>query len=287
MNEHKVAVLTDSSSDIAPELIRKYDIKVLPLHVMYPEKDYADGVDIDPLMTYERFEKNGEFPNTSTPSLQEVMDMIESIRAEGYEKIIAVSISSGLSSTCNTIRLAAEEFEDEMDIFVFDSRNVSVGTGVLVIWAAWRLHEGADYEEVCRGLTEKIYDSKVMFYMDTLTYLLRGGRVGKVSSVIGQALKLKPIISCNEDGIYYTVAMIRGARAGKKKLLEEVLKFIDGHRCWIIIGHGGVPEEAEQMKQMLMDKVRSKRILYVKQITATMAVNTGPGLVGVLVLKEP
>ena len=116
---------------------------------------------------------------------------------------------------------------------------------------------------------DKIYDSKVMFYMDTLKYLQRGGRIGGVASAVGTALKLKPIISCDREGIYYTVAMIRGAKQGKKKLLDEVLKFIgDCKHCWIIIGHGDALEEAKAMEQMLMEKVRGKRILYIKQITA-------------------
>ena len=285
MNEQKIAILTDSSADITPEIIDKYDIKVLPLHIMYPEKEYQDGVDIDPLMTYSRFP--AEFPNTSTPNLVEVEEKFDQIHEEGYERVIAVCISSGLSGTCNTIRLAAEDY-DKMQIFVFDTKNVSVGSGVFAIWAAWKVSRGASYEEVCRGLVDKIYDSKVMFYMDTLKYLQRGGRIGGVASAVGTALKLKPIISCDREGIYYTVAMIRGAKQGKKKLLDEVLKFIgDCKHCWIIIGHGDALEEAKAMEQMLMEKVRGKRILYIKQITATMAVNTGPGLVGVLAFKDP
>ena len=223
MNEQKIAILTDSSADITPEIIDKYDIKVLPLHIMYPEKEYQDGVDIDPLMTYRRFP--AEFPNTSTPNLVEVEEKFDQIHEEGYERVIAVCISSGLSGTCNTIRLAAEDY-DKMQIFVFDTKNVSVGSGVFAIWAAWKVSRGASYEEVCRGLVDKIYDSKVMFYMDTLKYLQRGGRIGGVASAVGTALKLKPIISCDREGIYYTVAMIRGAKQGKKKLLDEVLKFI-------------------------------------------------------------
>ena len=82
-------------------------------------------------------------------------------------------------------------------------------------------------------MQDKIYDSKVMFYMDTLEYLKRGGRIGTVSSMIGQALKIKPIISCNKEGIYYTVSLIRGSKQGKKKLLNEMLKFCRGHKVWI------------------------------------------------------
>ena len=285
MNEQRTAVLTDSSCDVAPEFLQKYpEIHVLPMHIMYPEKDYLDGVDIDPLMTYRRFP--AEFPNTSTPNIGEVQEMIEKIRGEGYDKIIAISISSGLSGTYNAIRLGAEDIED-MEIFTFDTKNVSVGTGIFVIWVAYKLHNGATYKEVCQGLRDKIWDSKVMFYMDTLAYLQRGGRIGKVTSIVGTALRLKPIISCNTDGIYYTVATIRGAKMAKKKLLDEVVKFIGDSPVWIIIGHGDAEEEAKEMERLIMERVRNKRILYIKQITATMAVNTGPGLIGVLAFKNP
>jgi DegV family protein with EDD domain len=127
-----------------------------------------------------------------------------------------------------------------------------------------------------------------MFYMDTLEYLQRGGRIGTVSSIIGQALKIKPIISCNQDGIYYTVSLIRGSRQGKRKLLNEMLKFCDGHKVWLGLGHGAALPELEQMEQMLMDELGdSGEVIYRKQIAATLALNTGPGLVGVAALLDP
>lgn len=284
MNKQKVAILADSGCDVPQELRRKYDIRILPLRVMYPEKDYEDGVDIDPAMVYQRFPD--EFPNTSTPSMSEVQDILDQIKADGYEKAIAVTISSGLSGTFNTVRLAAEE-EEELELFVFDTKNISVAAGVWAIWAAAKLEKGWSFEEIKTGLRSKIADSKVMFYMDTLQYLKRGGRIGKVTSVVGEALHLKPIISCNEDGIYYTVGLIRGAKQGKKKLLSEMLSFCNGHHVWLIIGHGNAPEEADRMRELVETQVKSKEILFVKQITATMAINTGPGLVGIAALLDP
>ena len=136
-------------------------------------------------------------------------------------------------------------------------------------------------------MTDKIYDSKVMFYMDTLVYLKKGGRIGNVTSFVGEALRLKPIISCDKNGIYYTVGLIRGARNGKKKLLNEMSRFCEGHHCWIIIGTGDATEEGRQMLEMVDQRVESKEILFSKQITATLALNTGPGLVGVAALLDP
>ena len=195
MNEQKTAVLIDSGCDVPAEFRKKYDIWMLPLRVMYPEKDYDDGINIDPVMVYRRFPD--EYPSTSTPSLAEVQDIFDEIREAGYEKIIAVTISSGLSGTFNTIRLAAEQ-QDELEIFVFDTKNISVASGILAIWASFKLQNGWTFEEVKTGLINKIYDSKVMFYMDTLKYLKKGGRIGNVTSIVGEVLNLKPIISCDQ-----------------------------------------------------------------------------------------
>ena len=156
MNKYKIAVLTDSGCDVPQNFREKYNIFMLPLRVMYPEKDYDDGVNIDPMMVYRRFPD--EYPSTSTPSLAEVQDMFDRIRAEGYEKIIAVTISSGLSGTFNTIRLAAEQ-QDEMEIYVFDTKNISVASGIWAIWAAVKLENGWTFEEVdskLQGIMENI-----------------------------------------------------------------------------------------------------------------------------------
>ena len=274
-NSGKAAVLVDSGCDIAQECIDKYGLWLLPLHIDYPEKAYLDGVDIDPQMVYDRYPK--DYPKTSTPSLQDA----------GIEKVIAVCISSGLSGTWNAVRLAALH-QDRVEVFVFDTKNISVACGLLGIWAARKLSEGMSYEEVCQGLQDKIYDSKVMFYMDTLEYLKRGGRIGTVSSIIGQALKIKPIISCNKDGIYYTVSLIRGSKQGKKKLLSEMLKFCRGHKVWLGLGHGAAAHELEEMEKMVMDELgENGEVLYRKQIAATLALNTGPGLVGVAAILDP
>lgn len=284
MNNDKTAVMIDSGCDVPKEVRDKLDIYILPLRVIYPEKDYADDIDIDPQMVYRRFPK--EFPKTSTPSMAEVQDLFERIHGDGYEKVIAVCISSAFSGTFNTIRLQAAQ-QDALEVYCFDTKNISVAAGLLAIWAARQLQKGKTFSEVTAGLEKKIGDSKVFFYMDTLTYLRHGGRIGSVSNMVGNALHLKPIISCNEEGTYYTVGLIRGAKQGKKKLLTEALKFCNGHRVWVIVGHGDAESEAQQLRSLFEEQLSDKKVLFVRQITATMAINTGPGLLGFGILREP
>ncbi len=281
----KAAVLVDSGCDIAQECLDRYGMWLLPLHIDYPEKAYLDGVDIDPQMVYDRYPK--DYPKTSTPALQEVLDRLGEMADAGIKKVIAVCISSGLSGTWNAVRLAALH-QDRVEVFVFDTKNISVGSGLLAIWAARKLAEGMDYADVCKGLHDRIYDSKVMFYMDTLEYLKRGGRIGTVSSMIGQALKIKPVISCNKEGIYYTVSLIRGSKKGKEKLLKEMVKFCGNHRVWLGIGHGDADKESAEMEKMVVEALKGQaEVLFRKQIAATLALNTGPGLVGVAAILDP
>ena len=285
MSTEKIAVMVDSGCDIAPECIEKYGLWLLPLHIDYPEKAYLDGVDIDPQMVYDRYPK--DYPKTSTPSLQEVIDKLDEIADAGFDKVITVCISSGLSGTWNAVRLASLQ-QDRVDVFAYDTRNISVASGLLGIWASHKVSQGLSFSEICRVLEEKTYASKVMFYMDSLEYLKRGGRIGTVTSMIGQALKIRPIISCNKQGIYYTVSLIRGLKKGKQKLLSEMVKFCKGHRVWLGLGHGAAAEELQEMAEMVIEELGSSaEILYGKQIAATLALNTGPGLIGVAALLDP
>lgn len=284
MNEQKTAILVDSGCDIAPAQREKYNIEVLPLHVIYPEKDYQDGVDIDPMMIYNRFPN--EIPTTSTPSVQEVIDKFEELKAKGYENVIAITISSSLSGTCNTVRLAATEIED-MNIFVFDTKNISIGAGLFAIWASHKLERGVPFQVLCRQLQDKIQDCKVFFYMDTLKYLQHGGRIGRVAGTVGELLRIKPLISCDESGTYYTVAKLRGTKLARVKLTEEIVKVQFGKKSWIVVEEGDAHQEAMTVREILEKTLKDKKILFEQQITATMAVNTGPGLVGVAVFLEP
>ena len=284
MNEQKTAILMDSGGDLPADLCEREGIKFLPLHVIYPEKDYQDGIDIDPRMVYERFPD--EIPTTSTPSIQEILDIFEELVKEGYEKLIAVTISCRLSGTGNTVAMAAKQFKG-LEVFVFDTRNISFGSGIFALWAARKLREGVSYSELIEMLVEKRRDSFQLFYMDTLKYLEHGGRIGHVASFIGEALHLKPIISCDPEGVYYTVAKIRGRMFGKRRMLEEFVKRVKDSHCWLVIGEGCAHEEAEEMKEMILEKLPNAEFLFQKQINATLAINTGPGLVGVMTFIDP
>ena len=284
MNSSKTAIIVDSGCDLSQDYIDRYGIKILRLKILIGDEMLSDGLEVDPLEIYKK--AAAEAPKTSTPNMQEVLDLVEEIKAEGYENIIGITISSGLSGTYNTMAMTFNEVEG-VNTFAFDTKNISIGSGMFAIWAAKQLESGASFKEVCDGLERKINDSKVFFYMDTLDYLRKGGRISPAVAVVGKVLNLKPIISCNDKGTYYTVAKIRGANKGLSKLMEVVCEFANGTPCYLALMNGGAPEVAKAVKPQLTANVKRGEIIVEKQITATMAIHTGPGLIGIGVMLNP
>lgn len=282
MNSAKTAIMVDSGCDISQEFIEQYDIKVLRLKVLYGDRMYSDGLDIDPLEVYRRFPQ--EIPTTSTPNMYEVSELVNEIKSEGYEKIIGITISSGLSGTYNAVAMAFEE--EDIETFAFDTKNISIGAGLLAMWAAKKLSEGWTFEAVKHGLNDKINDSKVFFYMDTLDYLRKGGRISPAVAIVGKALNLKPIISCNEKGTYYTVSKIRGQHKGLEKLMDSLKDYIGDKKAYLAIMNGDGTRYLDIIRARIKELFPQCEVVVDKQITATMAIHTGPGLIGVGVLFE-
>lgn len=282
MNSAKTAIMVDSGCDISQEFIEQYDIKVLRLKVLYGDKMYSDGLDIDPLEVYRRFPQ--EIPTTSTPNMYEVSELVNEIKSEGYERIIGITISSGLSGTYNAVAMAFEE--EDIETFAFDTKNISIGAGLLAMWAAKKLSEGWTFDAVKHGLNDKIGDSKVFFYMDTLDYLRKGGRISPAVAIVGKALNLKPVISCNEKGTYYTVSKIRGQHKGLEKLIDSLKDYIGDKKAYLAIMNGDGTKYLDGIRARIKELFPQCEVVVDKQITATMAIHTGPGLIGVGVLFD-
>ena len=279
----KIAILVDSGSDISRKLIEKLGIRVLPLKVIYGDKVYSDGVDIEPSTVYERFPD--QIPTTSTPNFAEITEAAGALRDEGYDRILAVCISSGLSSTYQNICTALKEVQG-VQVHAVDTKNISIGAGVLALYAATLIRKGLSFQEVCDKVEANVENSRIFYYMDTLDYLRAGGRIGRVTGVIGSLLNIKPIISCNRQGIYHTVAMIRGQKRGLKKLLDCVAEHYDAKReAFFAVMNGEAQETAKEVVAQLREHFPKGNIFMEKQINASLAVHTGPGLVGILLFQ--
>lgn len=279
MTEEKIAVLVDSCSDVPEEFRDRYNMYVVPLTIIYKDAEYRDGIDIQPEEVFARFSE--EIPSTSLPSPLTVADVFKQIRADGYEKVIAVVISSGLSGTYEMVRSFGPAPEG-LETCYIDTKNIGIGSGFSAIRAGELIEKGLPFAEVCREVENAARHTKLFFCVETLTYLVRGGRIGLVSGMVGTILNLKPVISCNEDGIYYTVAKARGRKQSLGLALEKAIEFAAGATQYnITVMHGAAREEADELLAAMKAQLSDFRIAIEGQITPALVVHTGPGLIGI------
>ena len=277
--KNKVAILVDSGTDVPQELIEKYQMYVIPLKIIYEDRVYTDKVDITPEEIYQRLPQ--EIPGTSLPDGETITKIFEQIKQDGYEKILAVTISSGLSGTYNIVRLIAQQ-QEELEAYVLDTKNIGIGAGFSAIQAAKWLEEGMEWSLLIERLNELVKQTKVFFNVATLEYLQKGGRIGLVASILGTALKLNPIISCNDEGIYYTVGKARGRKKSLDRTVSYVKERVGTAKVFnLAVAHGDAKEEATEMMARLREEFPQAQQIYFGQISPALVVHTGPGLLGV------
>ncbi|EOD6237296.1 DegV family protein [Enterococcus hirae] len=277
--KNKVAILVDSGTDVPQELIEKYQMYVIPLKIIYKDRVYTDKVDITPEEIYQRLPQ--EIPGTSLPDGETITKIFEQIKQDGYEKILAVTISSGLSGTYNIVRLIAQQ-QEELEAYVLDTKNIGIGAGFSAIQAAKWLEEGMEWSLLIERLNELVKQTKVFFNVATLEYLQKGGRIGLVASILGTALKLNPIISCNDEGIYYTVGKARGRKKSLDRTVSYVKERVGTAKVFnLAVVHGDAKEEATEMMARLKEEFPQAQQIYFGQISPALVVHTGPGLLGV------
>lgn len=279
MNKEKIALLVDSGTDVPAEIMSQYGMYMLPLQIIYKDRTYTDKVDITAEEIYQRLPQ--EIPSTSLPDGETINKIFDRIKADGYEQVLAVTISSGLSGTYNVVRLMGEQRND-LDIFVLDTKNIGIGAGLQAIRAAELLNEGVTWQELKEQLLQEVVRNKVFFNVATLEYLQKGGRIGLVASILGNALKLNPIISCNDEGIYYTVAKSRGRKKSLDKTVELVKQYIGNHKQFrLAVAQGDALAEAKETKTRLEQEFPQVKEIFFGQISPALVVHTGPGLLGV------
>ena len=282
-NPHKIALLTDSTADLPPAMRAGKPIYVVPLKILCGDGDYSDGVDIFAGDIYDRLHR-GEVPRTSLPEGGVVSDAFDQIRADGYEKVVALMLSSGLSGTYNMVRIQGEQRED-LEVAVFDSKSGALGMGITVLQLWEEIQAGLDWETLVKVRAPHIIANTFPFFsVDTLEYLYKGGRIGKITAMAGTMLKIKPIITFAPDGQLQSVAKVRGRHQVMRKLVDMAVDRCGEHKRYnLAVAHGGAPEEMETVRQMLTEALPNSDHLWDGEIDGTLSVYIGDGVLGAAV----
>jgi DegV family protein with EDD domain len=280
-----IAIITDSGCDLPASFVKQYEnLFVLPLMVRLDDGEYRSGVDIDTDQLLTRMEQ-GETAKTSLPDPGGLEELFEELQGKGFTHIAFILMSSGLSGTVNMVQLACQQHK-EFTTLVFDTKFLSMALGYIVMSAVDLLKGGMSFEKLEEELPKLREDVDCMFYLPSLEYLIAGGRIGRVAGMVGKLLNIRPIIACDENGIYYPRATAMGAHRTVQTVKRIVQDFAKGKGLELSVVHAGALSEAKK----LMDELRDIPGIFADQILPlgpALAAHVGRGMMGICARRSP
>ena len=276
----KIALVTDSTADLPQEVVRKYDIGVVPMYINVGEKSYLDGVEMSREEFYTRLPDFKPHPTTAVPGIDAFVNVFKRAIDKGAETIISLHVAKSLSNTLDVARLAAEKIK-EIPVHVFDPGNLSLGTGLLVREAAIMAEAGEKVKNILDAIADKAKRTYTFAVLSTLEFLRRSGRLSNFMFGLGSILILKPILKMN-DGVA-DMERTRTLNGSHNRLLELVEEL--GGLEQLAFVHTHAPEKLAQLQQEAAYLVPKGNTPLVGEVTPVIGAHIGPGAVGFSVIK--
>lgn len=283
MSKAKVAIVVDSTAYIPQALVEQYNIHVIPLLVNWSGESLRDNVDITPDAFYTRLESAKEMPSTSQPSAGEFFDLFSKV-AEEADSIVSILISSELSGTVASAHAAAKLMGD-FPIQIVDSLSTSMGLGYMGLAAARAAENGASYTEVADVARALIPEVHVVFVVDTLEFLHRGGRIGGAQRLFGSMLSIKPLLEL-QAGKIEALEKVRTKRKAVQRLIDIAVEACaDKNKVYAAVANASSPQEAQSIADELQKRL-SPAELYIVDMSPVIGTHTGPGALGIAWYSE-
>lgn len=278
----KVKVVTDSASGLPKDLEKQYEITVVPIPICVGEESFKENRDLTAKEFYAKL-GGSIMPKTSSPSPG---DFIQAYRrlARISREIISIHVTGKGSGTCQSANVAAESVSEEVNVRVYDSNTVSMGTGFLSIEAARAALEGLNIAEIVErldGIKDKI---KAFVAIPTLKYLQKSGRIGRGEAVFGSLLSIKPVIEV-KDGLLEVVDKVRSYPRALEKVMEFAVEAVSGLPSRVAVMHADRYEEAAKIARRLKERMNISQLI-ISEVGASLAVHGGPGMIGVILLPD-
>ena len=281
-----IKIISDSTCDLSKDILEKYDVDILPLHIILGDEEYLDGKNITPEEIYRWADEHATTPKTSAPALEDAINLMKPYIDRGDE-LICFSISNCMSSSGQVMMMAAEELEASNRVHVIDSANLSTGIGLLVVEAAILAKEGKRAAEIVQTIEEYKPYVRASFVVDTLVYLHRGGRCSGVAALVGGALKLHPQIVV-EQGAMHPAKKYRGkiktAVLSYVKDQEEGLRRAKKDR--IFITHSGCDVQMVGEVRAYLESLGIFDEIIETRAGGVISSHCGPGTLGVLYIEQ-
>lgn len=273
-----VALVTDSTSNLDADLAASRGIHIAPLYVVWGEESLRDGVELPPTELYGRLRQDGGIPKTSQVTVNDFATLFENVRqAEGAREVVCAVISSALSGTY----ASAIQARDQVDfpVHVIDSRQVSWALGFTLLAAAEARDSGASADKIAQMITERSQHTQLLFTIESLDYLHRGGRIGNAARLLGSALSIKPILGV-QGGIIDTVDKVRTRKRSIEHMVRVAADRLQGRTVRrLAVIHGDCSDEGQMLLELAVESLHPAES-YLSYVTSVLGVHTGPGGLG-------
>lgn len=283
-------IISDSTTDLTPDLINECELEIIPLLYTLKGKDYYDYADERDMKFHDFYEilRGGDLSTTSLINTERFLEIFESHLKAGRD-VLYIGFSSGLSGTYNASRIAVEELKEkypDRKIYAIDSLAASMGEGLLVYLAAKEKEKGKSIDEVVKFVLENRLNLCHWFTVDDLFHLYKGGRVSKTAATVGSMLNIKPVLHVDDEGHLIPISKVRGRKMSITGLFKNMKKTaINPEEQVVFISHGDCLEEAEVLKKMVMEKLGVKKV-YMNYIGPVIGTHSGPGTIALFYLGE-
>ena len=270
-----IRIVTDSTCDLPQEIVDTYGITVVPLYINFGDQGYLDGVEISRREFYQRLPDSDPLPTTATPGVDAFRQTYERLASEGVSEILSIHVSISLSATIEVARTAAEQTLT-VPVTVFDSQQLSLGTGFQVLAAAKAAAQGMPVDEIISSLEDQISRTYVIAALDTLEFLKRSGRMNTAVARLGSVLKIKPIL------IMHSGEAVAERVRTRERAIERVIRFVGelGDLERIALVHTNAPDEAQALYRRAKHLFPKDEKPLSVDVTPVLGTNIGPGVVG-------
>ena len=273
-----VKIVTDSTCDVPPHLMKELDITVVPVYTVFGDKSYRDRVDINDDEFYYKLTHDSIHPTTSVPTPKDFADVYNRL-AEQTDEIVSIHLTSKESGTYNAAVLGTQLVTRKCRIEVIDSLSVSLGCGLLVLEAAREAKAGASLERVSELVRQAVPKVHLLILVDTLKYVVRGGRLSKAHGIIGAVIKVKPMLTLKEGDL-----SLVGVARTKAKAVERLFEFAKSFSNVkeIAVAYTTTHDEAETLADRIKEALPSVP-LYITRVGSALGTHAGPGAMGIAV----
>lgn len=277
----KIAIMTDSTCGLSPAVIDREDLIVVPCQVNVGDQVYKEGVDLTAEELFTRIYSSSSTPTTSLPAGEDYTAAFEEVKRRGADQVLGLFVGSNLSGTFNGARLTAQNYSFQVELI--DSGTTAIALGLLVLEAARLVREGADLKIAAAQLRETADRTELYALLDTLEWIRRGGRIGRVGELIANVLNIKPVLRVARNSLD-VVARARSRKKGLTWLMETAQAARPLRAAGVM--HILAPDEAAELARDLSPLVDGQPQLMVEPVTAAVAVHAGPLAIGMGMIKR-